>query len=297
MRSKLLDDEFVSKLEQLELVARRLVAGAQKGERLSKRRGRSNEFADFRPYVPGDDLRFLDWNVYARLERLFLKLFLEEEDLRLTILLDTSPSMDFGSPSKLEYSKKVAAALGYIGLIGQDRVEITGFSRRSRPVFGPARGRVQARRLLDVLGALEADEADGTDLEVSCRGAGARRGGGGVILLFSDFLDKSGFEKGLRYLTAGGRGTEIFVFHVLAPQEIEPDLKGDLRLVDVEDAGAVEVSMSASVLETYRRTVEAFREEIREFCARRGMHYVFSPTSVPFDRLVLEILRRRGLLR
>jgi len=297
VRSRLLDDEFVSKLEQLELVARRLTAGSQKGERLSRRRGRSNEFADFRPYVPGDDLRFLDWNVYARLERLFLKLFLEEEDLRLTILLDTSPSMDYGTPSKLEYAKKVAAAMGYIGLIHQDRVEVSGFARRSRAIFGPARGRMQARRLLDVLGALEADEADGTDLEASCRAAGARRGGGGIILLFSDFFDKAGFEKGLRYLTAAGRGTEIFAFHVLAPQEIDPDLKGDLRLVDVEDGGLVEVSMTAPVIETYRRTVEAFREEIREFCARRGMHYVFSPTSVPFDRLVLEVLRRRGLLK
>src|SRR5262245_29040651 len=135
-RTKLLDEEFVTKLEQLEIVSRKIISGALKGDRLSRRRGHSNEFADFRPYVAGDDLRFLDWNVYARLDRLFLKLFLEEEDLRLRILIDRSPSMDYGDPPKLEYARKIAAALGYIGLINQDRVEVLGFAAEARPIFG-----------------------------------------------------------------------------------------------------------------------------------------------------------------
>jgi uncharacterized protein (DUF58 family) len=294
---KLLDEDFISKLEQLEIVSRKIISGAIKGDRLSRRRGHSNEFADFRPYVAGDDLRFLDWNVYARLDRLFLKLYLEEEDLRFRILLDRSPSMEYGTPSKLEYAKKLAASLAYIGLIHQDRVQIAGFAREARTIFGPARGRRQARRLLEMLEGLETEETPGTSLEKSCKDFATTHRGGGLTLLISDLLDRSGFEAGLRYLLAGGRSTEIYVFHVLSPQELEPELAGDLRLVDVEDGATVDVSISAPLLKQYRRTVEAFREDVREYCAGRGMHYVFTSTAVPFDRLVLEYLRRRGLVR
>jgi uncharacterized protein (DUF58 family) len=296
---RLLDEEFIAKIEQLELVSKKLISGAMKGERLSRRRGRSNEFADFRPYAAGDDLRFLDWNVYARLDRLFLKLFLEEEDLRVTILIDRSPSMDYGSPPKLEYAKKIAAALGYIGLSNQDRVDIVAFGEQPQPLFGPARGRRHVQRLLDTLQALEADESQRTDLEASCRSVAVSGGGGsgGIVLFLTDFFDRAGFEKGLRWLAIRGRTAEVFAFHVLSPQEIEPDVTGDLRLVDVEDGGVVEVSVSAPLLRTYRRTLEGFQAEIRDYCSRRSISYVPAPTDVPFDRLVLEYLRRRGLLR
>jgi uncharacterized protein (DUF58 family) len=296
-RPKLLDDELIAKLENLEIVSRRMISGVLKGDRLSKRRGHSNEFADFRPYVPGDDLRFVDWNVYARLDRLFLKLFLEEEDLRLKILVDRSPSMDFGAPSKLEYARKIAAALAYIGLINQDRVHVSGFAAQAKPLFGPARGRRQTRRLLEALEALVAEDGQETNLERACRDFALSQRGGGVLLLITDFLDRAGFENGLRYLLAGGRSTEIYAFHVLSPQELEPDLQGDLRLVDSESGGTVDVSISAPLLKAYRRTVQVFRDEVRDHCSRRGIHYVFTSTAVPFDRLVLEYLRRRGLVR
>src|SRR5262245_49354353 len=208
-RTKLLDEEFVTKLEQLEIVSRKIISGAVKGDRLSKKRGHSNEFADFRPYAAGDDLRFLDWNVYARLERLFLKLFLEEEDLSLMILLDRSASMDFGSPNKLEYSKKVAAALGYIGLINQDRVQLSVFAESARPVFGPARGRRQIQRFLETLEGIDAEGGSGTNLERSCREAAFSQRGG-ILLFLTDFLDRAGFEKALKYLMAKGRNTEVF---------------------------------------------------------------------------------------
>jgi uncharacterized protein (DUF58 family) len=299
MAERLLDDEFIAKIEQLELISKKLISGAMKGERLSRRRGRSNEFADFRPYATGDDLRFLDWNVYARLDRLFLKLFLEEEDLRVTVLIDRSPSMDYGRPTKLEYAKKVAAALGYIGLSNQDRVDVVAFGERSEPVFGPARGRRHVQRFLEALQGLEADDSHRTDLEASCRAVAKSGGGGsgGIVLFLTDFLDRAGFEKGLRWLAIRGRTAEVFAFHVLSPGEIEPEVTGDLRLVDVEDGGVVEVSISAPLLKAYRRNLEAFQAEIREYCSRRGICYVPAPTMVPFDRLVLEYLRRRGLLR
>jgi len=296
-KKRLLDDEFIAKISQLEIVSRKIISGVLKGDRLSKRRGYSNEFADYRPYAAGDDLRFLDWNIYARLDRLFLKLFLEEEDLRLRILLDTSPSMDFGDPNKLEYSKRIAAALSYIGLINQDRVQISGFAGQARPLFGPARGRRQVQRLFDVLQGLEADEGESTDLERSCRDFAAAERSGGILLVITDFLDRAGFDAGLRYLLAGSRSTEIYVFHVLSPQEIEPELAGDLRLTDVEDGVTVDISVSAPLLKSYRRTLELFREEVRDYCSGHGFHYIFTSTAVPFDKLVLEYLRRRGLVR
>lgn len=160
---------LIARIERLELVSRKIVSGKLKGERRSRRRGHSTEFADFRPYVPGDDLRFLDWNIYGRLDRLFLRVFLEEEDLWLDILVDTSPSMDWGEPNKLTYARRLAAALGYIGLVNQDRVRVSSFASRLRPVFGPARGRRQARRLLERLDALEVDREEETRLAPSLR--------------------------------------------------------------------------------------------------------------------------------
>src|SRR5688572_6381994 len=198
-------------------MSRKIISGAMKGDRLSRRRGHSNEFADHRPYVAGDDLRFLDWNVYARLDRLFLKLFLEEEDLRLRILLDTSPSMDYGTPSKLDYARQIAAALSYVGLINHDRVQVFGFSERLQPLFGPARGRRHISRMLSVLEGVEAADESGTQLSRACRDFSVTGVGSGIVLIISDFLDRDGFEGGLRYLLRGLRSSDVYVFHILAP--------------------------------------------------------------------------------
>ena len=297
MGSRLLDEEFIARIEQLELVSRKIVSGALKGERRSKRRGHSTEFADYRPYVVGDDLRHVDWNIYARLDRLFLKVFLEEEDLRLDILVDASGSMRFGEPQKFEYARKVAAALAYTGLVNQDRVQIGAFSSRLQTVFGPARGRRQLHRLLDTMERLETFEDDTTDLARSCKDFTSQGGRGGILLFITDFFDRRGFAASLRYLLGAGRSTEIFVFHVLAPQEIDPSLAGDLRLVDVEDGAVAEVTISAPLLRQYARTLESFRAEIRQFCAARGINYVFTSSAVPFDQLILGYLRQRGLVR
>ncbi|HLU48645.1 MAG TPA: DUF58 domain-containing protein, partial [Planctomycetota bacterium] len=167
MSEPLLDQDFIARLERLELVSRKIVSGKLKGERRSRRRGSSTEFADFRPYVPGDDLRFLDWNILGRLDRLFLRVFLEEEDLWLDILVDASESMRWGDPDKFTYARRVAAALGYIGLVQQDRVRVSAFSSRLRPIFGPARGRRQAKRLLEQLESLDVERGEGTHLAPS----------------------------------------------------------------------------------------------------------------------------------
>jgi len=297
MATKLLDEEFIARLEQLELVSRKVTAGKMKGERRSKRRGQSTEFADFRPYVPGDDIRFLDWNIYGRLDRLFLKLFLEEEDLKVNFLLDRSPSMRFGDPDKLLYAKRIAAALAIVGLGDHDRVRIGGFSERSSPVFGPARGRVHIRRLLQALEDLEPEEGAGTDLARGCREFAVTGRLSGIVVFISDFFDRKGFESALRYLLSGGIGTEIYLIHVLAPQEIDPPLRGDLKLVDAEDGIEADVSISAPLMKIYKRNLDAFRAEIKEYASRRGMHYSFVSTAVPFQNLILDYFRKRGLLR
>src|SRR5262245_5009053 len=182
-----------------------------KGERRSKRKGQSVEFADYRNYVVGDDLRHLDWNLYARLDRLFLRLFMEEEDLHFTVLIDNSLSMDFGSPTKLHYARQVAAALGFIGLTNMDRVAIEGFNDTITQSMPPLRGRRSLWRLLSFLDGLQ--PAGPSDLHKALRAFALRAGGKGIVVLISDFMDKNGFEDALRFLIA--RPLDVYVLHVM----------------------------------------------------------------------------------
>src|SRR3954447_1543759 len=223
----LLDPQFLARLEQLELVSRKIFLGRMKGERRSKRKGQSVEFADYRNYVVGDDLRFLDWNLYARLDRLFIRLFMEEEDLHFYILLDNSLSMDFGTPSKLRYAKQVAAALGFIGLVNMDRVVVEAFNDRLVQSLPPARGRRSLWRLLDFLQKIE--PAGPSDLRRALRTFSLKCSGKGIVVLLSDLMDKGGYEDALRYLVA--RQLNIYVIQVLSQEEIDPEVVGDLRLV------------------------------------------------------------------
>src|SRR5271169_6394699 len=151
----LLDSQFLARLEQLELVSRKIFLGRMKGERRSKRKGQSVEFADYKNYVVGDDLRHLDWNLYARLDRLFIRLFMEEEDLHFYVLIDNSLSMDFGTPTKLHYARQIAAALAFVGLVNLDRVVVEAFNERLTQTMPAVRGRRSLWRLLDFLKKLE----------------------------------------------------------------------------------------------------------------------------------------------
>jgi uncharacterized protein (DUF58 family) len=289
----LLDPEFLHKLEQLELVSRRIFVGRMKGERKSKRRGSSVEFAEHRNYAAGDDVRHIDWNVYGRLDRLFLKLFLEEEDLHVYTLLDASLSMSFGTPAKLRYGKQVAAALAFIGLVNHDRVLVDTFSARLDAGLRGLRGRSQMWRVIQYLEELE--PTGKSDLTAAAREFAIRHTGKGVVVVISDFLDKRGYSDALRYLLA--RNMDIFVIHVLAQEEVEPDLVGDLRLVDSEDDEAAEVTISAPLLKRYKDTVNAFVGGLKEWCTQRGITYIFTTNIYPFDKLILNYLRQRGLVK
>jgi len=289
----LLEPEFLHKLEQLELVSRRIFVGRMKGERKSKRRGSSVEFAEHRNYTVGDDLRHIDWNVYGRLDRLFLKLFLEEEDLHVYTLLDTSLSMDFGTPTKLRYGKQVAAALAFIGLVNHDRIIMDTFSARLDAGLRGIRGRSQMWRIVQYLEQLEATGR--SDLTASAREFAIRHAGKGVVVVISDFLDRRGYQDALRYLLA--RNMDIYVIHVLSQEEVDPDLVGDLRLVDSEDDETSEITISAPLLKRYKDTLNAFVGGMKEWCTQRGIIYIFTTNVYPFDKLILNYLRQRGLVK
>ncbi len=291
--NELLDPEFMNRLERLDIVSRKIFAGRMKGERRSKRKGQSVEFADYRNYVVGDDLRFLDWNIYGRLERLFIKLFFEEEDLHVSVLLDASNSMDFGRPAKSLYARRVAAALAYIGLVNYNRVTVSAFGERFGPELVGVRGRHQISKILNHLVSLEPGGAG--SLAAACRQFAIRHPQRGVVLLLSDFMDKGGYEEGLRYLV--GRHYDLYAVQLLSPQEIDPDLVGDLRLRDVEDDDIAEITVSRALLNRYKQNLNAYCGQLNEFCTRRGVTYLLTSTAVPFDQLVLTYLRRRGLLK
>lgn len=291
-KSLLLDASFMARLDQLDVMSRKLLAGKMRGERRSKRRGQSVEFADYRNYVVGDDLRFIDWNIYARLDKLFLKLFLEEEDLALYILLDVSKSCDYGSPHKALYMKQVAAALGYVGLVNYNRVTIAAMSDGIVAETGAMRGRRRVSQMIDFVSKLE---PSGTShLAEACKRFALAHRQKGVCVVLSDFFDKGGYENGLRYV-AGGK-YDLFCVQTLSPQEIDPDLQGDLKLKDMEDDDLAEVSITQPLIKKYKANLNAYCLSLKDYVTRRGGTYLFTSTAVPFDTLVLNYLRERGLL-
>lgn len=289
----LLTPKLLARLEALDLVSRKIFLGRFKGERRSLRKGRSVEFADYRNYAQGDDLRFVDWNLYARLDRLFVKLFLEEEDLHVYVLVDAGPSMNFGEPTKFRVAQQTAAALGFIGLIRSHRVRIETLGQSLRAPGPVWRGRQNAWRMFAHLESLAPNEK--VSLTEGIRNFGLRNSGRGVLVLVTDLMDKQGYDEALRYLTA--RRMDTYVVHTMSREELRPDLQGDLRLVDCEDDEAIEVTVGEPLLKAYDRTLRSFLAEAREFCTRRGLNYLFVDNGMPVERVVVDMLRRQGLVK
>ena len=288
----LLTSDFMARLDRFDLLSRKMLNGKMKGERRSKRRGQSVEFADYRNYVLGDDLRFIDWNIYGRLDKLFVKLFQEEEDLALYVLVDTSRSSDFGQPNKLDYMKRVAAALSYVGLVNYNRVSVSAMSDTVTHDTGGMRGRRRVAPMLEFVDGLK--PSGGSDFAAACKRFALTHRAKGVLVVLSDFFDKSGFGHGLRYLS--GSQYDLFAVQILSPQEIEPELTGDLKLKDVEDGDFAEVSITKPLLDRYKSNLNAYCLSLKDYVTRRGGAYLFSSTAVPFETLVLNYLRERRLL-
>jgi uncharacterized protein (DUF58 family) len=289
----ILTPEFMQKLDALEILSRKIFTGSIKGERRTRRQGESVEFADYRNYVVGDDLRFIDWNIYGRLERLLLKLFLEEQDLNVTVLFDMSKSMDWGKPNKGLYAKRVAAAIAYIGLVRMDRVSLYGFNSSLVHEMSGVRGRRFTSQVIKFLDEIELEGE--SHFANAARRFSLRHRGKGVVVVISDFFDKGGYADGIRYLLS--RDLDLYAIQVLSPEEITPTLTGDLKLKDVEDGDLAEVSITAPLMTRYKANLEAYCSELKDHCVRRGITYLFTGTTVPFDVLVLSYLRQRGLVR
>jgi uncharacterized protein (DUF58 family) len=288
----LFDDEFQRRLEYLAIVARRVYAGKTRAERRSKKTGSGIEFADHRQYSPGDDLRYLDWNVYQRHGRLLLRLFEEEEDLWVYILVDASRSMQFGDPPKIDYAKRVAAALAYVSLANLDRVSILTFADAMVGRLSPTRGK---NRIFKVFEFLRTVEAEGrTGIAESMKTFVAQNKRRGVAILISDLYDPAGFETGINTLRYAK--FEPHVIQVFDPVEVRPPLHGDVRLIDNETGETREVTVTPKILARYATAHAKYRRDIADFCTTKQVAYYPVETSVPFDQAILDILRRGGMV-
>ena len=284
--------EFLAQLERLALLSRRVFRGRVRGERRSPRRGHSVEFCDYRAYGVGDDLRYVDWNIYGRLDRLHVKLFVDEEDLCLHLLLDASASMDFGAPTKLEYGARLAAALGFVGLVGMERVGVGVLRERVAEGWSPTRGRNQVVNLFEFLGRV--GPAGGTSLNDGLGNYAMRAREPGLAVVVSDLMDPAGFETGVRAMLE--RRFDVHLVHVLAPEEMDPELAGDLRLVDAETGETRELSVDGEALRTYRERLRQFLERVETFSRTQEIGYHRVTTDTPVEEFVLAQIRGRLLV-
>ena len=304
MPEALLTPELLRRLEQFQLLAARRAKSTAKGERRSRARGQSVEFADYRTYVHGDDFRYLDWNLYGRLERLFLKLYEEERELPVRIFLDASESMTFGEPRKFDFARQVAAAIGYVALSGFDRVSVIPFpdlgngadtdaaahikELAARGALRAVRGKRSAIQFFQNLGALTAGGP--ANLNEALRRGALEARHAGVAVVLSDFLDPAGYESGLGALV--GRGFQVDLVQILAPEELSPSTYGDLRLVDSETGAMQEVTFGRFRLKAFRQTVQNFMQRLREYCKSRGINFFTASSNTDLQDLLLKQLRK-----
>lgn len=288
----LLSAKLLRQLEQFQLLAQRRAKSSARGERRSRSRGQSVEFADYRTYVAGDDFRYLDWNLYGRLERLFVKLYEEERELPVRIFLDASESMTFGQPRKFDFARQVAAAVGYVALCGFDRVSVIPFPDQPEQsavcgALRSVRGRKSALEFFRNITQLSA--AGGVNLNEALRRGALEARHAGVAVVLSDFLDPAGYEKGLEALV--GRGFHVNAVQILSPEELNPSTYGDLKLVDAESGSIQEVTFGKYRLKSYQQTVQNFCQRLREFCQSRGIRFFMASSGTPLEQLLLQQLR------
>jgi uncharacterized protein (DUF58 family) len=293
MSNPLLTPELLRRIEQFQLVAARRAKSSAKGERRSRARGQSVEFADHRNYTHGDDFRYLDWNLYGRLDKLFLKLYEEERELPVRIFLDASESMAFGEPRKFDFARQIAAAVGYVALCGFDRVSVIPFPDNPeeaayRGALRSVRGKKSALNFFQNLTKISAKGA--ADFNESLRRGALEARQTGMALVLSDFLDPAGYEPGLGALVA--RGFQVNAVQILAPDELSPGTYGDLRLVDSETGVVQEVSFGKYRLNSYQQMVQNYCQKLREYCSARGVNFFMTGSDTSLEELLLKQLRQ-----
>ena len=312
---ELISPQLCAALDRLDLRSAKLFSGKLQGERRSKARGRSVEFEDYRQYVAGDDLRHVDWNVLARLDKFFIKIFQEEQDLALHLVIDASASMDAGSPNKLVFAQKLAMALGYLGLVNNNRVMCTVFDTQSVRRLDAIRSSRNVQRLASFLltqtfAASKSEPAGAGTVTFSrvMKTIAASRSGRGVLVLLSDLLVPEGYRDGLALLgqLVQGGGWDVTLAQVFSPGELDP-LKetdgsgnpvaiGDLRLADVETGRACEVTLTRDLVKAYQARLEKYQNDLHAFASARGMSHAVLPSDSDVTRIMLEEFRRRGVV-
>jgi uncharacterized protein (DUF58 family) len=291
----LFEPGFVRALEALALAGRRTPSGHSAGQWRSRASGSSVEFSDYRTYAPGDEFRRIDWNAYARLERLFVRLYRAEEDLALSLLLDTSASMDWGRPSKARLAAQLAGALTFVALQSGDRVDLATLRGaqldvRLAGLRGPGSTWTAWR-------ALEALECEGTtDLNAALGTSARLTRGAGMTIVVSDLFSPGGYQQGIDALLA--RRQDVLLVHVLAPDEMQPpaDLVGEWRLLDSEAPIPLEATITPAVVRSYRRLLQAFVDEASDFCRRRGVTYLQLRSDVRVSDVILRTFRSLGVV-
>lgn len=292
MAEQLFDNEFLKKLEYLELIARRLVFGKEHAQRISSRKGASIEFKDFREYTPGDDPRSVDWSVYARLGELVVKLYRQEQELDLVVLLDKSSSMRFGDPDKFNYAQKLSAALAYIGMCNMDSASVIPMAGTIDRGRGRVRGRGAIFRLLEEISAIEPGGT--TDIAASVRSLVARVKRPGLVVLISDFYGLQNAQQAIDQLRF--QKHQVYVVQVASPWELNPQIRGELRMIDVETKDASDLVVTDSLLKKYKAAYEQFGTDLRRYCMKYAIGCSLAPTDVPFDEFLTNVLQRGGLV-
>lgn len=291
--STLFDEEFLRKLEYLKLVANRMIPGHLRGEHRARKKGTGVEFADYRPYVSGDDTKDVDWKAYLRLDKLILRIFDEEADLPIYLFVDSSQSMSFGNPSKFDYARKVAAALGYIGLLNLDRVSVIGYGDGISEQIASKRGRNQIWRIFRFLERMET--AGETSLERAFKTFFGSRKRRGLVVIASDFMDPAGFEPAFDFIRLFRH--DVFNVHILTPEELKPQFPDEAMIVDSENGTSQRLRMSPALVAAYEAEMAKLRTGIEQYCSRYGWGYVQTQTPIPFEDLVIEIFKQDRFIR
>jgi uncharacterized protein (DUF58 family) len=287
------DGAFLRRLERLSIQSRRSLLGQSSGPRRSPRRGSSVEFADFRDYAPGDDLRRVDWKAYGRLDRLFIRLYQAEEISTVTLLLDRSASMGFGSPSKASFAGRLAAVFAYIGLHSYDLVAVGAWGEKLDRFSPPRGGKAAVPAVWGSIASLTGDVAGPTDFQALRTFRHLRRGPG-ITVIFSDFLTESDWQSGLRALR--GAGQEVDVIQILAPEELDPTIRGDWKLQDSETGAEIEITLSPRLLKRYQEELAAHTSAVRDYCRKHGVGFLQIRSDASIEDAVMADLYRARLV-